>query len=546
VNRVGPVLLGLVGVALLAAALRPAAAPPVRPHPTFAQRTFDPDVEQHPSFAPSGQELVYARDEALVVQRLGDPRPTPLDVGVTGTLEGPAWSPDGARIAFESANGLWVASASGEGARRITDFGGGAAWTPDGRALVFHGLSGFAPFGVPFVPGLWTVPVDGGDPASLGGLVGLEPNPSPDGAWLAFWSPDTGLSIARADGSEPIVVVPGWRCWSPRWTADSGAVLFLSNHSGTHDLWRIAVREGHAAGDPEPLVVGDVDPLESFALSPDGRRAIVVDVDSTGQIFRVDPASGQVTRLTRGKRWITMVTSSPDGTRMAYTTAGGEERLFLANADGTAPVLLFRDDAVRDPQWSPDGATIAAETRTGTAFSITRIPVDGSAPSRTPDPDVTGVAWSPDGVLLAIHSLEHGADILSTGPGESRVVAHYDEAIRDRIASPGGAWTAVAGVARTFVVDAAGREVWSDADGHAVAWLGPDRLMVARRRDVVVVDLPTAAATVIDLSAHGTDVGPRISAIDGAGLVVMNQWTTDLWEVDLDDQGPPPSTSHAP
>ena len=54
---------------------------------------------------------------------------------------------------------------------------------------------------------------------------------------------------------------------------------------------------------------------------------------------------------------------SPDGTQLAYTSNDGTGAdLWIANADGTAPRMLFDSGQVDSaPAWSPDGTKLAFE-----------------------------------------------------------------------------------------------------------------------------------------------------------------------------------------
>ena len=97
----------------------------------------------------NGEGFIYDRPyQVYVVDALEEEaKPRQITRGRHSSV-GPAWSPDGARLAFVSArhrtaeadgrNDLWVASAEGGPARRITHTDGsygGPTWSPDGRRI---------------------------------------------------------------------------------------------------------------------------------------------------------------------------------------------------------------------------------------------------------------------------------------------------------------------------------------------------------------------------------------------------------------------------
>ena len=122
-----------------AAGARAAAAPrPVR----FEQLTDATGVETAPSLSPDGRDVVFTRivdgRPEIMIQRVGARVATSLTAGSGAHDSQPAFSPDGARIAFRSerdGGGIFVMDTSGEGVRRLSDFGFHPTWSPDGREL---------------------------------------------------------------------------------------------------------------------------------------------------------------------------------------------------------------------------------------------------------------------------------------------------------------------------------------------------------------------------------------------------------------------------
>jgi serine/threonine protein kinase len=145
------VALGVVVVALAAwwwFARRDAA--PTWKNATFTQLTTQPGEEYHPILSPDGKSFVYASRAAgnwdIYLQRVGGKNPINLTKDSPADDTQPVFSPDGERIAFRSereGGGIFVMGATGESAKRLTDFGYHPAWSPDGQQIVCA-TAGFA------------------------------------------------------------------------------------------------------------------------------------------------------------------------------------------------------------------------------------------------------------------------------------------------------------------------------------------------------------------------------------------------------------------
>jgi len=132
-----------------------------------------------------------------------------------------------------------------------------------GERVAVPSLSGFSisdisPDGLQFLatkrvapeeaPQLWTVPVRGGAPRSLGGLRGEEPSWSPDATQIVYWNKKS-LFVARSDGSDPhlLATMPGI-AHQPRWSPDGKVLRFqLSNPPNEGSaLWEVWADGTHA------------------------------------------------------------------------------------------------------------------------------------------------------------------------------------------------------------------------------------------------------------------------------------------------------------
>ncbi|NQW04336.1 MAG: PD40 domain-containing protein [Acidobacteria bacterium] len=111
---------------------------------TFTRVTESAGEETAPSLSPDGTTVAFASRVSgswgIYAQRVGGRNATALIDEPDRDESGPAFSPDGARIAFHESDddgGIFVAGATGESVRRVTDIGFHPAWLPDGTQIAF-------------------------------------------------------------------------------------------------------------------------------------------------------------------------------------------------------------------------------------------------------------------------------------------------------------------------------------------------------------------------------------------------------------------------
>lgn len=259
-----------------------------------------------------------------------------------------------------------------------------------------------------------------------------DPQLSPDGKRTAFVVRETDLAANKGvtcvwilDFSRhPLKPRRLTQGKSPRWSADGKALYFLSDKSGSTQLWRAS---GHHA--PRQASALPLD-INSFKLSPGGRYVLLsLDVfpDSAGIKDTRRQLDARKTRKTSGRvyhrlfvrHWNTWM----DGRR---------SQLFLAKlgTDGTLrgkPLWLTRsldgdipsrpDGSDNEYAFSPDGKTVYFNLRIAgqgeawsTNFDIYSVPADGSASPRSltaPHPAWDGYPIaSPDGRTLYYLSMK--------------------------------------------------------------------------------------------------------------------------------------------
>ena len=402
------------------------------PSPWLAARSFQVTDFQHeeffPSLSPDGNTIAYARRFdgywKIFAQRVGGFNAQNLTGSSPGDDTQPAFSPDGAYIAFRSerdGGGVFVMGASGESVRRLSDRGPAfhPAWSPDSQEVIYTEERIRDPRERSVVPPrLWAVNIRTLEKRVISTKDVAQPQWSPNGHRLAYWASDASsqrdIWTMSPKGDVAVQVTNDAATdWNPTWAPDGKHLYFVSDRSGAMQVWSVVIDEltGRPLSAPE-LVPTPSAFSQHISLSRDGNKLAFVNVRLNRNLYRVeiDPrgerAIGKPEAQTQWARQGIDLDLSPDGQRLVYTTvADTEEDLAVLNSDGSGELRWLTDDQYKDrgPRWSPDGKRIAFYSTRGGHFEIWLINADGTGLRRLTESGNNKAftpLWSPDGKRL--------------------------------------------------------------------------------------------------------------------------------------------------
>jgi Tol biopolymer transport system component len=248
----------------------------------------------------------------------------------------PAWSPDGAQIAFAAQIGtreedqrmteIYVMNADGTERRRFTTneaLDGSPTWSPDGKRIAFTRVTD--PGSASARSGIVVLDLESGRETQItrASLPGIDGSPawSPDGSQIAFTraapsvgsdNPGAAIYTVRPDGSGLRKLVDDGV--EPDWSPDGGRIAFVSYRDG---FGRTCFHECSTSGEIYLLDVqsGEVERLTeseaddgSPAWSSDGRLiAFSSDLSNPDQhayeISAMSASGEDLRRITENEVW---------------------------------------------------------------------------------------------------------------------------------------------------------------------------------------------------------------------------------------------------
>ncbi|MBX3355884.1 MAG: PD40 domain-containing protein [Phycisphaeraceae bacterium] len=351
-------------------------------------RAENVDFPRFPALSPDGSRVVFSWR--------GDLWLAPGDGGAAQRLTAhpadelrSAWSPDGARIVFESnrdgVRNLWVMAPDGTGVRQLTSLDGAATLASvgrDARGATIVTFDANRENDLYRSPRPYRIPIDGGTIERVIDAFGTRTNFSPDGTRVLFdrggasWSrrgyrgPDARdlWVLDLRDGSYRQLT--GWHGndGSGHWAHD-GSIIYLSDeHGGVVNVLR------RAANAPPEVAGTAITALDrdarDLSVSADGRMAMFA---SWGRLYRLDltvpsaeprpiafsaPEDARSeTAWRRIDRDVSEARLNPDGKSIAFVAYGD---LFVRSMDEKAQAVRITDAPWRAQHiaWSPDGLTL--------------------------------------------------------------------------------------------------------------------------------------------------------------------------------------------
>jgi len=414
--------------------------------------TANPELSRF-GVSPDGARFAFATAEGLVVRDAGQ-REYRL-FPETQDAESPTFSPDGEWIAFQANGHL----------RKIAVAGGSALALVPGDSLLAGRVSWGEDGSIAFESGnrLYLIPPGGGAPRWLKGTrVAAAPRITPDGRGVLYVDEQSGSKLMyydlASDSAFTVLEEAAEGQYLP-----TGHIVYGHPNGGLFAV-RYDVRRHAVSGTPIPIVpdaqmTGHAAP---FVITRNGTLVYRAGVEPDYRLLTRDPG-GRIDTLPIPPKITSYARFSPDGTSLALTfgSARGTNRHTAIYDLALGTLTRFTmEGGGHSPVWSPDGRRLAftAEAEGTDAEDIFVQPVDRSTKPvrivRMPN-DQHSWSWPSDSMLVfASNAIPRGlrgagfsgGTIATADPrhpdAAPRIFLESQEGVNQPVVSPDGRYVA--------------------------------------------------------------------------------------------------------
>jgi serine/threonine-protein kinase len=453
----------------------------------------NPDLGRF-AVSPDGARFAFATAEGLMVRDPGQ-REYRLFPG-TQEAESPSFSPDGEWIAFQANGHL----------RKVAVAGGSALALVPGDSLLAGRVSWGEDGTIAFESGnrLYLIPPGGGPPRLLtGARFAGAPRVMPDGRGVLFADEQRGSKLMYYDLATDSAFTVLEEAVEGQYVS-TGHIVYGHPNGGLFAV-RFDIRRHVVSGTPIPIVpdaqmTGLVAP---FVITRNGTLVYRSGVEPEYRLLRRDPR-GTVDTVPVAPKVTSYARFSPDGRSLALTfgSARGTNRHTAIYDLGLGTLTRFTmEGGGHSPVWSPDGTRLAftAEAEGSDAEDIFVQPLDRSTKPvrivRMPN-DQHGWSWPSDSVFVfASNAIPRGlrgagfsgGSIAITDPrardGTPRMFLESQEGVNNPVVSPDGHYVSFTAnengtseiYVRPFPSGAGGQWRISTKGGQQARWSGDGR-----------------------------------------------------------------------
>src|SRR5580700_9207719 len=379
------------------------------------------------SFSPDGNYLYFVkRDESIGVGTLfqapslgGAPRQVIVDV------DSPiSFSPDGKRFVFvrqvskAKTSKLIVANTDGSGEQELLGLtnpprfsDSGPAWSPDGKRIaVADDPSGeFDKYAVEIVD------VDSKTKTRLGSVDWLAPDQMawhPDGSAILFNARVSSASLNAQlyslsyPDAEVRRVTNDLNFYNGTSITSDGSALATAQVTLTGSLWVASFGSSASFSPPRQISSGisRADGISGIIWTPDGKIIYTYYTSGSIQLASASPDGSNVHDIASGVVSPNWLSGCGDGRHFVFAMGRGQDSssIWRAEMDGSNPTRLSTGKIAVHPNCSPDGKSVVYVDVTGNATHVMRVSIDGGTPTQVSKQEAYSPAYAPDGSALAV------------------------------------------------------------------------------------------------------------------------------------------------